>query len=383
MLKMETAAQPSWQGGPWVAKAVEAAPGLNHLSFDMSTGTGWDPNVSYDVMAIFGNWNADDTGYTGAVAFSPNTDQVYEVDNISVNGATSADAQAADVAPRVATSTVLTFEDSDTVGALAAGDASDVKPQGGFEGLTTSIDAAPAGGNGGKALKMVKNTGSATYAGVNLVKFAADTRVTDGTNKVITLNYYSPKAGSTVRLEVNPWPNAIGVAVTAVQGWQTLTFDFTGAAGWSADTEYNTITLFPDFDKAGDASVYYADNVAFNGATTPAIPAPAVKPAARVAASVLGTAKVGKTLTASRGSWTGTATITYSYRWYRCTVVASRATSAAPTSGAKCTFISGGTAATHKVVTADVGKYLRVLVTARNSAGSTLSLSKTSAKAIK
>ena len=60
------------------------------------------------------------------------------------------------------------------------------------------------------------------------------------------------------------------------------------------------------------------------------------------------------------------------------------AVAAAPAAAAKCSVISGATTASHKVVTADVGKYLRVLVTARNSAGSVLSLSKsTTAKATK
>ncbi len=384
MLKMETGAVPSWQGGPWVAKTVEAAPGLNHLTFDMSTGTGWNDTIEYDVMAIFGNWSADDTGYTGAAPFTPNVDQVYEVDNISVNGATAADAIAADVTPRTATSTLMTFEDSDTLGALASGDSSDAKPQGGFAGLSTSIDAAPAGGNGGKALKMVKNVGAQIYAGVNLAKFADTTRITDGSHKVITLNYYSPKANSPVRLEVRPYPAALGLTLTAAQGWQTLTFDFTSVDGWTAGEEFVGLTLFPDFnvDPGATATTYYADNVAFNGATTPAI-VPVVKPAVRVAATVAGTAKVGKTLTAGKGSYTGS-TATFTYKWYRCTVVAKTAGTAAPAAAAKCSVIAGATTASHKVVTADVGKYLRVLVTARNSAGSALSLSKsTTAKATK
>lgn len=367
----------------FAAKALETAPGLNTLSFDMSTGRGWSAATEYKIVTLFPNFCADDNTYSGAGKIA-NTGQVYEIDNISFNGGTSSDTIAVPPTPRTATSTVLTFEDSDTLGALAVGNADANKPQGGFEGLGTSIEAAPAGGNGGKALKMVKGQGAATYAGVNLVKFTADTRITDDAHKVITMNYYSAKADSKVRLEVRPWPAPVGVTVTATKvGWQTLTFDFTGAADWSANTEFADLTLFPDFDVAGANTTYYVDNIAFNGGVTPSLPAPAVKPSNRVAASVVGTTKVGKTLTAGRGSWSGTATITYTYKWYRCTVSASRATAAAPTSAAKCVYISGGTAATHKVVTADVGKYLRVLVTARNSAGSTLSLSKTAVKATK
>ncbi|MEN9731089.1 MAG: hypothetical protein RL488_399 [Actinomycetota bacterium] len=370
-------------GGAFAAKTVEAQPGVNHLEFDMSTGTGWSDATEYKIVTVFPDFGADDSAYSGAGRVE-NTGQLYEMDNISFNGGTIADVIAAPPVPRVAASTVLTFEDSDTLGALAAGNADANKPQGGFEGLGTSIEAAPAGGNGGKALKMVKGQGAATYAGVNLVKFTADTRITDDAHKVITMNYYSAKADSKVRLEVRPWPAPVGVTVTATKvGWQTLTFDFTGAADWSANTEFADLTLFPDFDVAGANTTYYVDNIAFNGGVTPSLPAPVTKPVVRVAASVAGTAKVGKTLTAGKGSWTG-ASITYTYKWYRCTVVAKTTSAAAPAAAAKCSVISGATTASHKVVTADVGKYLRVLVTARNSAGSVLSLSKsTTAKATK
>ena len=210
----------------FAAKALQTEPGMNTLSFDMSTGRGWDAAKEFKIVTLFPNFCADDNTYTGVPKID-NTGQVYEIDNISFNGGTIDNIIAVPPTPRAATSTLLTFEDSDTLGALAVGNASGEKPQGSFEGLTTTIEPAPAGGNGGKALKMVKGQGAATYAGVNLVKFGADTRVTDGTNKVITMNYYSAKADSKVRLEVRPWPAPVGVTVTATKvGWQTLTFDF-------------------------------------------------------------------------------------------------------------------------------------------------------------
>ena len=350
---------------------VTAAMGWQKISIDFSTVEGWSADTIYSKIGLFPDFNvAADGG-------------IYYVDNLSFNGATAP----AIVVPRAATSTLLTFETSDTLGGLAAGDADANKAQGGFEGLSTSIADAPTGGNGGKALKMVKNQGAQTYAGVNLVKFAADTRVTDGTNKVITMNYYSAKANSTVRLEVRPYPAALGLDVTATKvGWQRLTFDFTNVAGWTAAEEFVGLTLFPDFNVAGANTTYYVDDVAFNGATTPVLVTPvvAVKPALRTAATVAGTAKVGKTLTAGKGSWTGTATIAYTYKWYRCTVVAKTATTALPASSAKCSAISGGTKSTYKLASADVGKYVRVLVTAKNSKGYAYSLSKsTTGKVVK
>ena len=366
-------------GGSVINQAVEAVPGWQKLTFDFSAS--YNDAKEYTSAVIFPNFvnSGDVPGYTGAAAAAVNG-QSYYVDNIAFNGATT---PAISVA-RTATSTLLTFEDSDALGALAAGDATAEKAQGGFEGLSTSIADAPTGGNGGKVLKMVKNTGAQTYAGVNLVKFAADTRVTDATHAVVTMNYYSAKANSTVRLEVRPYPAALGLDVTATKvGWQTLTFDFTNVAGWTGTEEFVGLTLFPDFNVAGANTTYYVDAVAFNGATTPALPAPvvAVKPAVRVGASVSGTAKVGNTLTAVKGSWTGTATIAYTYKWYRCTVIARTATSAV---SPRCSVISGATSSTYKVASADLGKYVRVLVIAKNSKGYAYSLSKsTTVKVVK
>jgi hypothetical protein len=71
---------------------------------------------------------------------------------------------------------------------------------------------------------------------------------------------------------------------------------------------------------------------------------------------VSGTAKVGQTLTVSNGTWTGSPT-SYSYHWQRCT-------------GSTCTNITGATAQTYLVRTADVGHTLRAVVKATNADGS-------------
>ena len=100
-------------------------------------------------------------------------------------------------------------------------------------------------------------------------------------------------------------------------------------------------------------------------------------PTRSVAATVLGIAKVGKILTAKNGTWSGTAPIAYTYKWYRCTVLGKTVAITVPASSAKCTAISGATKSTYKLAAADKGKYVRVLVTAKNAAGTGLSLSKT------
>ena len=82
-------------------------------------------------------------------------------------------------------------------------------------------------------------------------------------------------------------------------------------------------------------------------------------PASIAPPTVSGSLRAGRTLTATSGSWTGTAPIGYTYRWLRCN-----------SAGASCGAISGATSTSYSVQSADVGRRLRVRVTAQNSAGS-------------
>jgi hypothetical protein len=91
----------------------------------------------------------------------------------------------------------------------------------------------------------------------------------------------------------------------------------------------------------------------------------ATKPANTALPVISGTASVGKVLTVSKGTWTGTAPITYAYQWKRCT-----------STGASCVNIAGATASTRLLAAADNGRRLKAVVTAKNSAGS---LAKTTA----
>ncbi len=356
-----------------LGKIVNAPLGWSTITVDFTDVAGWTDSEEFTLVSIFPDFNQP----AGDPALS------YYVDNLAFNGAVTPEIPAEPVT-RTATSTSLTFETDDTLGAKVVGDSTLAKPEGGFEGAATSIDNAPAGGNGGKALKIVKGAGSPTYAGVNVIRFGADKRVTNGTYKTISFNYYSPKTTSTVRVELRAFPNALGKTVNAPKGWSKIVVDFTDVAGWTASEEFVSVILFPDFDVAGAGDVFYVDNLAFNGAITPSIPAaPKVKPSVKTAAAVGGTAKVAKTLTAGKGSWNGTATITYTYKWYRCSVSSSKTATAAPTSSAKCATISGATKSTYKLAKSDIGKYVRVLITAKNTAGTAYSLSKTTAKVAK
>jgi hypothetical protein len=94
------------------------------------------------------------------------------------------------------------------------------------------------------------------------------------------------------------------------------------------------------------------------------------------APTITGTAKVDATLTAAKGTWSGTPAPTYGYQWYRC----SGTGTAADTVPSGCTAIGGATNGTYMVDDLDYAKYLRVRVIGTNTYGSDTKFSATTAK---
>ncbi len=80
--------------------------------------------------------------------------------------------------------------------------------------------------------------------------------------------------------------------------------------------------------------------------------------------AIFGTAARGETLTSTVGVWTGTAPLLFSYRWLRCPANGGQAT------GSDCPAITGETGTQYDLTADDVGRRLRVQVTARNTLGS-------------
>jgi hypothetical protein len=80
--------------------------------------------------------------------------------------------------------------------------------------------------------------------------------------------------------------------------------------------------------------------------------------------AISGTAQAGQTLTASQGSWTSDTTPTFSYQWLACDA-----------QGNNCANIANATNQTYVVQSGDVGKTIRVTVTAKNTSGSTAATS--------
>jgi hypothetical protein len=85
--------------------------------------------------------------------------------------------------------------------------------------------------------------------------------------------------------------------------------------------------------------------------------------------SIVGSAAVGATLTATTGVWTGLAPLLYSYAWQGCDAA-----------GASCTPISGATSTQYVATAADLGRRLRVQITARNTLGTATATSNPTAQ---
>ncbi|HEY4412885.1 MAG TPA: hypothetical protein VGN06_07795 [Gaiellaceae bacterium] len=86
----------------------------------------------------------------------------------------------------------------------------------------------------------------------------------------------------------------------------------------------------------------------------------AAGPTNRVLPSVVGAAQAGSHIVGLDGTWSGSGTVTYSYRWDRCDGV-----------GANCAAVASVTRPTYQLTSADVGKTLGFIVTAKDKDGST------------
>lgn len=80
--------------------------------------------------------------------------------------------------------------------------------------------------------------------------------------------------------------------------------------------------------------------------------------------AISGRAEQGRTLSSTRGTWTGTDPITYARQWVRC------GPDGGQPDGGNCAIVSGATGSQYTLRAADVGFRMRVRVTASNADGS-------------
>jgi hypothetical protein len=148
-------------------------------------------------------------------------------------------------------------------------------------------------------------------------------------------------------------------ACTAISGATTATYQVK-----EADLGFTLLVVVTARNTLGSAQASSSRTATVRESTGGNSDAPSVTRAP----TVTGTAARGRKLTAQRGTWSGDTPITYTYQWQRCGATT-----------AVCVAIARATGSTYTLGTADVGKRVRVVVTARNREGSTSSISSPSA----
>jgi outer membrane biosynthesis protein TonB len=102
-----------------------------------------------------------------------------------------------------------------------------------------------------------------------------------------------------------------------------------------------------------------AEIPATSAATAVVVATPPVSTAMPTVVAIEGKPIVGSRVRAETGNWGGTSPVAFDIRWQRC-----------PTSSLACDDVPGATSAEYTLADADIGKRMRVVVTARNAAAS-------------
>ena len=137
--------------------------------------------------------------------------------------------------------------------------------------------------------------------------------------------------------------NESGASCTSITGATSSTYVVQSADNTST---LRVVVTAQNADGTTSATSAQTAIVGSNGPSNTALPA------------ISGSAASGQTLTTTPGTWTSSATPTFTYAWQRCN-----------STGASCAAISGATATTYVVQAADVGSTLRAQVTATNAQG--------------
>jgi hypothetical protein len=148
--------------------------------------------------------------------------------------------------------------------------------------------------------------------------------------------------GSSIRPSTPLWPLGSG---------QKLSFTFHEAA-----TKYVRLLVT---DASGQTATVEHDVIVNEATSSP----PPSAPINTVLPVISGTTIEGQSLLATKGEWSGNPT-SYVYQWQDC-----------DTSGEACTNLSGATGSSYTLGSGDVGRTVRVVVTAANAGGSTSAVS--------
>ena len=150
--------------------------------------------------------------------------------------------------------------------------------------------------------------------------------------------------------------------VPAGQYWLGLWAANTSAVGYYDNVSGSGYYAPTTYSAAGDPPANWPGGGSFDSLSYSlyaTLGTPSNAPASTVLPAISGTAQQGQTLTADNGTWSNSPT-GFAYQWQRC-----------DTGGANCADIGGATNSTYTLVAGDVGKTIRVVVTATNAFGST------------
>ena len=149
-----------------------------------------------------------------------------------------------------------------------------------FGGEASTITSAgmPGGGSASNytALKTVK--GNVGWSGVTFYA-PTGTQLLSSSYMSISANVWASGSGQVIRLKVENHSDVnLAVetdAVTSVAGWQKLTWNFaspaSGTPSYNSSVVYDKVSVFPLFGSTVSGAVFWIDDVALLGATTPAI----------------------------------------------------------------------------------------------------------------
>ena len=166
----------------------------------------------------------------------------------------------------------------------------------------------------------------------------------------------SPKDGDQLTVDDGSWTGS-GSIQFANQWKRCDTTGATCSTVGSNSTHYTVVSADVGMKlKVKVTATDSVDSTSVDTALTSTVQAK--KPSNTSKPTVSGTAQDNQILTADPGQWSGSTPFTYKYQWQDC-----------DTNGANCVD-NGGTDKTYHVASGDIGKKLRVKVTATNDAGS-------------